>query len=352
MQILRYGNPETTLRGQIYTDYFLGRPGYGETPEIDELEHAILLALDQPFSIPGRDPDYEGDFESAGCSDVQAVQIAGAVDTQYLRHIRGHGVELTGALFAAHTGHHHARVLINTQDNRTIVVDNRNTHIGAGVSRTGTGFLLGHDGLVATAAHVVSGALGITVTRGLFRSKAKLEDIDLDADVAILKLELSGVMAKVIDQREALIRPIRTWMPPQLGERVYAFGFPLRPVLQHTLNMTEGIVSAETGLQSDRFQISAPIQKGNSGGPVYDQRANLIGIVTSKLLPVGDAVPENVSFVIKTRRLFETCGSLTDKREFEESRISYPPVVLGKLMQQLCVEVECWEEQGNAAENA
>jgi len=204
--------------------------------------------------------------------------------------------------------------------------------------------LLGHDGLVATAAHVVSGALGITITRGLFRAKATLENADLDADLAILRIETSSVLTQVIAQREAFVRPIRTWMQPQLGERVYAFGFPLRPVLPHTLNMSEGIVSAETGLREDRFQVSAPIQKGNSGGPVYDQHANLIWVVTSKLLPIGDVVPENVNFVIRSRRLLEMSRGPRDTLAVEESRIAHPPVVLGKLMQQLCVEVECWEQ--------
>jgi hypothetical protein len=68
MRTLKYGDPETVLRGQIYTDYFFGRPGYGETPELDELEHSILLALDEPFAIPSRDPRYEGDYEAAGCN--------------------------------------------------------------------------------------------------------------------------------------------------------------------------------------------------------------------------------------------------------------------------------------------
>jgi S1-C subfamily serine protease len=302
-----------------------------------------MLGCFEPFAIPSRDPRYEGDYEAAGCNGVQSVQLAGSVDIQYLRDIRGHGVEITGALFAASTGHHHANVLVDTQDKKTMVIDDRNTYPGAKVARTGTGFLLGHDGLVATAAHVVSGALGITITRGLFRARATLENTDLDADLAILKIETSGVLAHVIAQREAVVPPIRTWMQPQLGERVYAFGFPLRPVLPHTLNMTEGIVSAETGLHKDRFQVSAPIQKRNSGGPVYDQHANLIGVVTSKLLPIGDLVPENVNFVIRSRRLREMSRGLRGTLEVEESRIANPPVVLGKLMQQLCVEVECWE---------
>jgi hypothetical protein len=167
MRTSKYGDPETVLRGQIYTDYFFGRPGYGETPELDELEHSILLALDEPFAIPSRDPRYEGDYEAAGCNDVQSVQLAGSVDIQYLRDIRGHGVEIAGPLFAASTGHHHANVLVDTQDKKTMVIDDRNTYPGAKVARTGPGFLLGHDGLVATAAHVVSGALGLEMSRGL-----------------------------------------------------------------------------------------------------------------------------------------------------------------------------------------
>lgn len=355
MQILKFGDATTVLRGQIYTDYFFGRPNYGESPELDELEHSICLALDQPFSISAREPEGEGDCEAAGCDDVHVVQLAGVFDVEYLRSIRGHGVELTGALFASHTGHHHTKVLMSVRDKDTVVVDDRNTFQGAHVARGGTGFLLGCDGLIVTAAHVVEGALGITITRGLLRSKVTLEYRDPITDLALLKLESADAMAKVIEKREALVRPIRTWMPPQLGERVYAFGFPLRSVLPHTLNMNEGIVSAEMAKRRERFQISTPIQKGNSGGPVYDQRANLIGVVTAKLPPIrgevpeNDIVPENVNFAIRTQPLVEIC-----RRNFgcnlatEESRVSDPPVVLGKLMQQLCVEVECWERDAGS----
>ena len=131
MKPLTFGDPETVLRGQIYTDYVYGRSGYGETPEIDELEHAILLALDTPIAIPARAPRYEGDFESIGCANVRFVQLAGAVDIQHLRDIRGHGVEITGSLFHSHTGHHHAEVLIDIHNRVTSILDDRNTYAGA-----------------------------------------------------------------------------------------------------------------------------------------------------------------------------------------------------------------------------
>ena len=53
--------------------------------------------------------------------------------------------------------------------------------------------------------------------------------------------------------------------------------------------------------------------------------------------------PENVNFVIRTQRLLDTCRDLKVDVDTRESRIQNPPVVLAKLMQELCVEVECWE---------
>ncbi len=350
MKFLNYHDPATVLRGQIITEYYAGRPNYGESPELDELEHSIVLLLDEPFSIAARDPEREGDYESAGCENVEAVQLAGSIDIEHLRKIRGHGVELIGPLFAAHTGHHHTAALMSVDDRQTAIIDERNTFPEAHVIGGGTGFLLGYDGLIITAAHVVAGAHGITITRGLLRARVTPVCSDKATDLAILKLESDNPVAKIMENREALVRPVRTWMPPRLGERVYAFGFPLRSVLPHTLNMSEGIVSAEIAPLSERFQISCPIQKGNSGGPLYDQHANLIGVVTSKLPPIrgaereNDVLPEDINFAVRTDPLLDLCRTYSDRSVLQdESRVSNPPIVLGKLMQRLCVEVECWQ---------
>lgn len=87
--------------------------------------------------------------------------------------------------------------------------------------------------------------------------------------------------------------------------------------------------------------------KGNSGGPLYDQHANLIGIVTSKLPPIrgaereNDIFPENVNFGVRTGPLLDLCPSYSDLRVLQdESRVSNHPIVLGKLMQQLCAHGE------------
>ena len=90
------------------------------------------------------------------------------------------------------------------------------------------------------------------------------------------------------------------------GEDVAVYGFPLAGLLASGGNITTGNVAALAGIGDDsRFlQISAPVQPGNSGGPLLDQSGNVIGIVVSKLdaLKVAsliEDIPQNVNFAIK-----------------------------------------------------
>jgi S1-C subfamily serine protease len=89
---------------------------------------------------------------------------------------------------------------------------------------------------------------------------------------------------------------------------VAVFGFPLASILSSSGNFTRGDVTALAGVEDDsRFvQISAPVQPGNSGGPLLDASANVIGVVSSKLNALktmaatqGD-IPQNVNFAIKS----------------------------------------------------
>jgi serine protease Do len=93
----------------------------------------------------------------------------------------------------------------------------------------------------------------------------------------------------------------------KIGEGIATFGYPLVGLLSTSGNFTVGNVSAITGLGDDTryLQISAPVQPGNSGGPVLDQSGNVVGIVVSKLDAIKVAaaindVAQNVNFVIKT----------------------------------------------------
>jgi len=94
----------------------------------------------------------------------------------------------------------------------------------------------------------------------------------------------------------------------RLGEGVEAFGYPLTDALAKSGNFTLGNVSALVGIGDDSryLQISAPVQPGNSGGPLLDQFGHLVGIVTAKLnafmlmVATNGDIPQNVNFAIKS----------------------------------------------------
>ena len=85
-----------------------------------------------------------------------------------------------------------------------------------------------------------------------------------------------------------------------VGEEVFVLGYPLTQALGNEVKLTNGIVSSRTGYQGDiaTYQISAPVQPGNSGGPMFDSRGNVIGIVVA-----GVPGAENVGYAIKTSYL-------------------------------------------------
>ena len=96
----------------------------------------------------------------------------------------------------------------------------------------------------------------------------------------------------------------------RLGEGVAAFGYPHVDLLSSSGNFTLGNITALSGIGDDsrEVQISAPVQSGNSGGPLLDMGGNIVGIVASKLdaLKVaarGGDLPQNVNFAIKSSLL-------------------------------------------------
>ncbi len=141
-------------------------------------------------------------------------------------------------------------------------------------AKSGTGFFVTNDGRVITNAHVVRDCSEIHVGTGEENFvDAHLVAQDTTNDLALLKVEFNS--SHIASLRFAV----------RLGENVEAFGYPLSQVLATTGNFTTGNVTALAGIGDDTryIQISAPIQPGNSGGPLLDENGNLVGIVTSKL---------------------------------------------------------------------
>ena len=124
---------------------------------------------------------------------------------------------------------------------------------------------------------------------------ARIVARDVRNDLALLG---AGLPANKVAAFRASIR---------LGEPVEAFGYPLADVLAKSGNFTLGNVSALVGIGEDSryLQISAPVQPGNSGGPLLDQNGNLVGVVSAKLnalrvmVATNGDIPQNVNFAIK-----------------------------------------------------
>jgi serine protease Do len=134
----------------------------------------------------------------------------------------------------------------------------------------------------------------------------------------------------------------------RLGENVEAFGYPLSQVLATTGNFTTGNVTALAGIGDDsRFvQISAPVQPGNSGGPLLDENGNLVGIVSSKLNVIatlknaGD-IPENVNFAIKASVAANFLQDNSVKFQIGEASQPIKAADLADQAKALSVYIEC-----------
>ena len=173
--------------------------------------------------------------------------------------------------------------------------------------KLGSGFVVAREGRVVTNQHVIANCKSVFVRTDKGETPAEIVAEDAANDLALLK---TMPMQNVTRFRDA--RPLR------LGEPVLAAGFPLGGVLNSDVTVTTGTVSALTGAANDsaRFQITAPIQPGNSGGPLFDSSGALIGIVQAKLnapqvAAVTGDIPENIAFAIKeslVRNFLESHG--------------------------------------------
>jgi S1-C subfamily serine protease len=164
-------------------------------------------------------------------------------------------------------------------------------------SASGSGIVVSADGTILTNRHVVQQCDSYEVIDDSDRKlKATLLAVDSSRDLALLKTE-EGFRSAALFRKD---------IAPKLGEAVTVVGYPLVGVLGVRPSVNFGHVSSTVGLRGDptQMQISVPIQRGHSGGPVLDQSGHVIGVVVSKLDALklaerlGD-LPQNVNFAIR-----------------------------------------------------
>ncbi len=207
---------------------------------------------------------------------------------------------------------------------------------------TGTAFSVAPQ-LLVTNHHVISGCRALSVVTPEGRRAASVVSAEASIDLALLR---------VFGMRGAVAN-LRTPRTVSLGETISVFGFPLTGTLSSSGNFTGGLVSSLQGLRNaaGEIQITAPVQPGNSGGPVMDASGLVVGVVQSKLDAVRAAaltgdMPQNVNFAVALDVLADFLEMNQVPFRSSPRGASLDTAQVARMAQQFTYRVEC---QGAAA---
>lgn len=182
---------------------------------------------------------------------------------------------------------------------------------------SGSGFFITPN-VIVTCNHVISGASSIEI---VYNNGIKLTAVvigsDVTSDLALLR---------VTGMENVAVSPLMVGDSDSMreGDRVYAVGFPLPLVMGMGAKMSEGIISSVGGLQGDLriFQVSTPVQPGNSGGPLLNDQAQVVGVVSSGLNPIvmmkEGIIPQNVNYAVKINNISNLVHSASLNLSFHE----------------------------------
>jgi len=157
---------------------------------------------------------------------------------------------------------------------------------------SGTGFFITEDGYLITNEHVVGDGAQLRLVTAAGIIPAKVVRVDAANDLALLKAE--GKFAAL---------PVATSRTVKLGGTVATVGFPNIGLQGFAPKFARGEIGSLAGPRY--FQISVPVQPGNSGGALVDEHGNVVGVVTAKLsakaaLLTSGQLPENVNYAVKS----------------------------------------------------
>jgi TPR repeat protein len=205
---------------------------------------------------------------------------------------------------------------------------------------SGSGFVVASDGMVLTNSHVVKSCRNIQISIG--------DNPQSEAAVVTARDEANDLALLKTTIRPSEVAAFRDGPGLRSGDEVVVVGFPLSSLLSREPNITAGVISAMAGIRGDKrhYQLTAPIQKGNSGGPVVDTSGNVVGVVVatlnvSKVAGSGGAIPQNVNFAIKgdLARKFLTDNSVAYQTASPTSPMSTADV--GAKVRKVTAYIQC-----------
>lgn len=165
---------------------------------------------------------------------------------------------------------------------------------------SGTGFAISPDGYIVTSSHVIQGADSILIENkaGL---KYKVTEVHRNTDYDLTILKVEGPAFAGFSKLPYTFKTTAS----DLGERVYTLGFPREDIV-----FGEGSLSSASGFEGDTtsYQISIPLNPGNSGGPLLDDKGNVIGVINGK-----QAGQEGAAFAVKSSYLLQMVKEMKER---------------------------------------
>lgn len=176
----------------------------------------------------------------------------------------------------------------------------------------GTGFAINNKGYIITSWHMVKDADSIFIENsGTERVATKIVFSDAKVDVAVLQIEKKEVF--------------KNWNLPftfsnrscDLGEKVFTLGYPSKSIVYG-----EGSLSSLNGFNNDTnmYQISIPVNPGNSGGPLLDEQGTIVGLVRGKMTNA-----EGTGFAIKSKQIIESINSFNSSLKDQSNTFQITP---------------------------
>ena len=182
----------------------------------------------------------------------------------------------------------------------------------------GSGLIISKQGHIVTNHHVIKDIDSIEVEfkneLGINKFKAKVINSDESNDLAIIQ-----IIDKKFEGFEETPNYNFDTEIAEVGTKVYAYGYPMAlSVMGKEIKITDGIINSKMGFKDDikTYQISAPIQGGNSGGPLFDEDGTLVGINSSGL---SKEIADNVGYSIKSNYISNLISALPQKIELPYS---------------------------------
>jgi len=182
---------------------------------------------------------------------------------------------------------------------------------------SGSGVLINNNGFIATNNHVIKGAKKIRIS---FQN----DTADYEAKIISQNEENDVAIVQITDSRfKSAVKPIKWNSSVSLGEKVFTLGYPFTKEMSDNVKVVDGIVSGLNGRKGNKafFQTTLPVWYGNSGGPCFNSKGEILGLATQILRDKGEKL-DNVAYITKTSNVLSLANSIITKENISSSGLN------------------------------